>query len=111
MSGEASSWRMWAGERTGRGGSTETTIVHVGTDEGFARRSGIEEPFEVAVEEVSEGQHTHVGWMRSESAHGDGIPRLIYEHIQLLQICMPYGISAEVAAGHGRVVYLKIERA
>jgi hypothetical protein len=102
-------WQMWAGERLGRDGMTRA-IVHIGEHENFARYSGVKEPFEVCVTEVPEGEHTHVGWMRSKSARGDGIPTLIYERIQALQICMPYGIEAEVEAGHGRVIYLKIER-
>lgn len=102
-------WQMWAGERLEHDGVTKT-IVHIGEHENFARYSGVKEPFEVCVREVSEGEHTHVGWMRSKSDHGDGIPTLIYEHMQALQICMPYGIKVEVEAGRGRVAYLKIER-
>ena len=101
-------WQMWAGERLERDGETRT-IVHVGQQH-FARYSGVREPFEVCVTEVPEGEHTHVGWMRLGLDRCDDIPTMIYEHLHLLQVCMPYGIKAEVEAGHGRVVYLKIER-
>jgi hypothetical protein len=100
---------MWAGERLEHDGATRT-IVHIGGHIHFARAYGHRDPFEVCVTEVPEGEHTHVGWMRSKSDDGDGIPTMIYEHMRALQICMPYGIKAAVEAGQGRVVYLHVSK-
>lgn len=58
----------------------------------------------VTVTEDPEGPYW--GWI----ATGETAPSMIFRHKVQFEICFPYGVQVEVAAGKGRIVKLKVEK-
>jgi hypothetical protein len=68
-------------------------------------------PEPISILEIRERTETdtskvYYGWQKT----GEQQFSMIYPKMSLLGMCFPYGIKAEVEAGHGRVVQLHIEK-
>jgi hypothetical protein len=92
------SWEMWAGRRG-------DLFVDVGPHPTYVRMHGHDKPAPVRVVEDPDGPY----WGWQEKGHEQEPPVMIYEHKTLFNICFPYGVQAEVDAGHGRVLRLRVE--
>jgi hypothetical protein len=61
---------------------------------------------EVTLVKVTEDPHgDYYGWLRVDKVEYS----LIFKTLLSLEVCFPYGTKAEVEAGNGRVVRLKVE--
>ena len=92
------SWEMWAGRRG-------ELLVDVGSHPTYVRMHGHERPEPVRV--VADPDGPYWGWQ--ESGREQEPPVMVYEHETLFKICFPYGVKAEVDAGHGQVLRLRVE--
>jgi hypothetical protein len=90
------SWRMWA-VRKDRGleapGHRRYAAAHAQPGEPV---------IPVVVTEDTDGDF--YGWVPT----GETVPRMIYGHRIPFNMCFPYGVQAEVNAGHGRVARLTV---
>ena len=89
-------WELWGGLDLGCG-----IFLAVHTHEQAVRMSG-QCPIEVVAVEDPDGRYW--GWIRT----GEDEPTIIQPHQSSFEVCFPYGVQAEVKAGHGEVVRLDI---
>lgn len=64
-----------------------------------------EEVFDVTFEETTKSEQEMVAWKDNQS----GDVSMIFKNELLLSVCFPYGLKAAIAAGQGRVLYLKVQ--
>jgi hypothetical protein len=104
-------WPMWAHDRRGQ-------YQNPG-DKWWVELHGLTDPVvPVTVTEVAgdDPAGTHWGWLESESAAAvynrapDDRPRMIWASRTAFDVQFTYGPDAEVEAGKGRVVRLRITR-
>lgn len=62
-----------------------------------------EEVYSIVMEECLKGSHDMVGFISS-----NGKMLLAYPYMALLSMCFEYGVQAEVQAGRGKIIYLKV---
>lgn len=101
----AASWDMWAHDRGGR-------FDNPG-EEWWVQIHGLPYPVvPVTVTEVAPDDPgaTHWGWIDSASSRSRlaGVPCMIWASKAAFGAQFPYGVAAEVAAGKGQVVRLRI---
>jgi hypothetical protein len=100
---DITSWEMWAIANTRAGGidgGFAYPSPHRRSAEAY--RSQGEDIVRVIVEEDSEGPYR--GWIGTT----DTYPQMVFGHPSLFRMCFPYGPQAEVEAGRGRIVRLRI---
>ena len=95
------SWPMWAHDRKGE-------YQNIG-EKWWVELHGLPDPVvPVSVAEVADNapDATHWGWIWAD--HGTGRPEMIWAFRGAFDAQFPYGPDAEVEAGEGRVVRLRI---
>ena len=109
---DAGPWLMWAHQYKGGG------LFNIG-GRWWVEIHGLPDPVvPVLVTEVADDapDATHWGWVESESTaavYGREVrtrPCMMWPHLTPFSMQFPYGPDAEVKAGKGRVVRLKITR-
>ena len=103
MSGEGTAWPMWAHDRNGQ-------YQHVG-EKRWVEIHGLPDPVvPVTVTEVADDapDGTHWGWIWADRELDHGQPCMIWAFRGAFDAQFPYGPDAEVKAGKGRVVRLRI---
>ena len=102
-------WRMHA-HRVERHGRVD--YEHLAPDPRYATSHGLPYPVvQVTVTEDADGPY--YGWIDTSGTpraeRRDAMPVMIQPHRTLFRMQFPYGVDAEVDAGKGRVVRLRVE--
>jgi hypothetical protein len=100
---------MFAGERKNRD-DDGTTLAYVHPSEFYTKAHG-HGAFPVTVTEVEEDE-THYGliYPLTDRFRDTGEPQFIYERMTLVEVCLPYGLDAEIKHSGCRVAKLRVER-
>lgn len=99
------SWTMYAAWDERNGGYYK----HVGSDPRYTTMHGTPAEDVKTVDVAIDSDGDYYGWQNLDKLTEP--PVMIYRHPILFNICFPNGVEAEVKAGRGRAVRLRIEAA
>lgn len=97
--GQPRTWTLHAGVRANDDGTE--SFVDIDAHPQFAREYG-HQPVAVTATEDPDGDY--YGWIQ----RGEDTPVMVYDHPGLFSMCFPYGPKAEVEAGTGEIVRLRL---